>query len=96
MEAQSSLMGTKGLFTLKTRVRKMDCGCSARRRERRWCIPISEAATTQCARNPSFPPVGPKCGVCFGEQHAEWNHHSPRYSSRIHPHCGPTHLTFLG
>ncbi len=88
-------MSGQGLFALSAGVRRRMAGCSARRRERRWLVPTSEAATTQCARHSPSRRVGPKCGVCFVGRLANGRHHSPRRPSRIHPHCGPTHLPHL-
>ena len=84
------------LLAPKTGVRKTNCGCSARRRERRWLKPISEAATTHCAPIPSFPSGWAEMRRLLWRASCKWNHHLLRHSSRIHPHCGPTHLPFLG
>jgi hypothetical protein len=83
-----------GLSQPKTRVRKADCGCSARRRKCRWLKPISEAATTLCARKRPFPSGWAEMRRLLCRTTCEWKHHSPRRPSRIHPHCGPTHLAF--
>ena len=84
----------RGLFTLKHECERLIAGCSARRRERRWCRPISERQQRNAPASGLSLRVGLKCGVCFGEQLANGTTIRQRRSSRSHPHCDPTHLMF--